>query len=125
MPNAPENYKYGGGAAGSLLHPLVLVAMILALILILVLPRKYVVAPIIFLTFLTPIGQQLYIAGVHLFVSRIVLLVAWIRILASRRGPEEPRFAGGWNGIDDAFRICALVQGIAVVLLYHDIGSVI
>jgi hypothetical protein len=125
MPQAPDNYKYGGGANASVLHPLVLVAMILALILILVLPRKYVVAPLVFLTFLVPLGQQLYIAGVHLFVLRIVILVAFIRAVASGSRPDEPRFAGPWNGIDKAFTVYVLADGIAVVLLFHDTGSLI
>jgi hypothetical protein len=103
----------------------VLVAMILALILILILPRKYVVAPLVLLAFLTPLGQQLYIAGVHLFVLRIVILVAFIRAIASHREPREPRFAGGWNGIDIAFTVYVLADGIAVALLFHDAGSLI
>jgi hypothetical protein len=121
----PDNYKYGGGSAASLLNPLVVVAMILAIILIMVLPRKYVIAPIIFLGFLTPIGQQLYIAGVHLFVLRIIVLVAFIRAIASRPSPEEPRFSGGWNAIDTAFTVYVLANGISVVLLFHDTGSLI
>ena len=124
MPSTPDNYKYGGGAAGTLLNPLVLVAMILALILILILPRKYIVGPLIFIVFLAPLGQQLYIAGVHLFVMRIVVLVAFIRAMASRR-PDEPRFAGGWNGVDTAFTIYVVTEGIAVVLLFQDTGSLI
>jgi hypothetical protein len=99
----PDNYKYGGGANGSLLHPLVLIAMVLAIILILALPRRLVVMPVIFLAFLTPQGQQLYVAGVHLFVLRIVVLVAFIRAWVSRSNPEETRLAGGFNGIDTAF----------------------
>src|ERR1700722_7590186 len=119
----PDNYKYGGGAAASLLNPIVLVAMILAIILIMVLPRKYVIAPIIFLGFLTPIGQQLYIAGVHLFVLRIVVLVALVPAISSRPSSEEPRFSGGWNAIDTAFTVYVLSNAISVVLLFHDSGS--
>ena len=124
MPPSPDNYKYGGGLSGTLLHPLVLVAMILALVLILVLPRKYVVAPVVVLAFLAPQGQQLYLAGLHLFVLRIVVLVAFIRAWASR-GPEEARLAGGWTGIDTAFTVCIVAQGVAVMVLFHNTGAVI
>jgi hypothetical protein len=125
MPTAPENYKYGGGALGSILDPLVLVAMILALILILFLPRKYVIAPLVFLAFLTPLAQQLYIAGVHLFVLRIVILVAFTRAFVSQTGTKEGRFTGGWNGIDAAFTVYVLANGVSVVLLFRDTGSLI
>jgi hypothetical protein len=121
----PDNYKYGGGASASVLHPLVLLAMIAALILILILHRKYVVGPLVFMAFLIPEGQQLYVAGVHLFVLRIVILVTFIRAMMSRSGQGKPQFAGGWNGIDIAFTWCALAQGIAVVVLFQDTGSVI
>jgi hypothetical protein len=120
MPTAPENYKYGGGAAGTILHPLILVAMILALLLILFLPRKYVIAPFVFMAFLTPLGQQLYIAGVHLFVLRIVILVAFIRALAKRSAPEEPRLAGGWNGVDSAFTVYVVADAVCMVALFRD-----
>ena len=121
----PDSYKFGGGTNGSVLHPLVLVAMILAIILVVALPRRYVVAPLIFLAFLTPQGQQLYIAGVHLFVLRIVVLIAFIRAWASRSGPEEQRMAGGWNTVDTAFTICTVTQAVASVLLFKDVGAVI
>src|SRR5271165_4679450 len=125
MPEAPENYKFGGGAAGSLLHPLVLLAMILAFVLILVLPRKYVVGPVIFMAFLTPMGQQLYIAGLHLFVLRLVILVAFFRALASRNSPQESRFVGGWTGVDRAFTVYIVTISVASVLLFQETGMLI
>jgi hypothetical protein len=115
----PENYKFGGGASGTVLHPLVLVAMILAMILLFVLPRKYAIAPIIFMAFLTPMGQQLYVGGVHLFVLRAVLLLAFIRALASRSGPGEPLLGNGWNRVDSAFAIYAVVSVVAVTLTFR------
>lgn len=125
MPTAPDNYKFGGGVSGSILHPLILVAMIVAIILLLVLPRKYLVAPLVVMAFLTPQGQQIYVAGVHLFVLRIVFLVAFIRMMSSKSGPGESRLAGGWNGIDTAFMVCTVAQAVAAVLLFRDGGAVV
>jgi hypothetical protein len=125
MPTAPDNYKFGGGVSGSILHPAILVAMILAVILLFVLPRKYLVAPLVLMAFLTPQGQQIYVAGVHLFVLRIVFLVAFIRMMSSKSGPGEPRLAGGWNGIDIAFTVCTVAQAVAAVLLFQDGGAVV
>jgi len=122
----PENYKFGGGANATVLHPLVLIAMILALILLFVLPRKYLMGPIVFMSFLVPMGQQLYIAGVHLFLLRIVVLVAFIRALASRSGPDEPLLANGWDGVDTACTIYMLTSAVAVALTFHgDTGVLI
>ena len=54
----PENHKYGGGVSASILSPVVLVAMLVALVLILVLPPKYVAGPLIVLSFLVPTGHR-------------------------------------------------------------------
>ena len=55
----PENIRFGGGSPVTILHPLVAVAMVLAIILIFYLPRKYVMIPALLILFLTPKGQQI------------------------------------------------------------------
>ncbi len=77
---APVGLQYGGGLSESLLHPVVAVAMILAIILIFLLPRKYAAVPFLLVVFLTPLEQQLYIGGVHVFVMRILILAGCVRI---------------------------------------------
>jgi len=122
----PENYKFGGGASGTVLHPLVLIAMILAVIFLFVLPRKYLMGPVVFMSFLVPMGQQLYIAGVHLFVLRVVILVAFIRARASQQKPDEPLLACGWNGVDTGCTIYMLASAVASTLTFHgDTGVLI
>lgn len=121
----PQNYKFGGGANESVLHPLVLAALILAIILVFILKRKYVVAPLVFMAFLVPEGQQLYVGGVHLFVLRILILVIYIRAVTVGISPGEARFAGGWNGIDTAFTVCTVTQTAASLLLFQDSGALI
>ncbi len=65
----PLSPKFGGGATETILHPLVLIVMLLAVVLFFVLPRKYIIIPVLATTFLIPLGQVIYLAGVHLFVS--------------------------------------------------------
>jgi hypothetical protein len=121
----PDAYKFGGGGTATVLHPLVLVAMILAVILIFVLPRKYLIGPLIFMAFLVPMGQQLYIAGVHLFVLRVVILVAFIRAMATK-GHGEPLLANGWNGVDTASAIYMVAVAVATCLTFRlDTGVLI
>src|SRR5258708_3676818 len=121
----PENYRYGGGGSASLLHPLVLIAMILAILLIFVLPRNKIVIPFLCMTFLVPLGQQLYIGGVHLFVLRIFILIALIRAYVSRDTSKHSAYAGGLNGVDRAFLVCILAQAICVILLFQEGQAVI
>lgn len=83
-----------------MLHPLVAVAMFVAVILILILPRKYVIWPALLGIFLIPKGQQIVAAGVHLNIFRIIILTGLTRWLISRRSSP---LAGGFNFMD---RIC-------------------
>jgi hypothetical protein len=117
---SPEHAKsFGGGAGSTLIHPIVLVGMILAIILILVLPRKYVMWPLFFMMFMVPVGEQLVAGGVHLFVSRILILFGLVRMGMSRSKPTENGVKRGMNSVDQAFLWCALCQAVAVILLFR------
>jgi hypothetical protein len=115
----PENYKYGGGSSESLLHPVVAVLMILAIIGVMVLPRKFVPLPLLWIVFLVPGAQQIYVAGVHLFVLRVVVFVGLVRMFLSPKGPDGKLLPGGMNTIDRAFLICISAQAISVMILFH------
>ena len=47
----PENYEFGGGVHYTIMHPAVLVATVVTILLMLLLPRKYVVIPFCFACF--------------------------------------------------------------------------
>ena len=110
-----DQSQFGGGATETILHPIVLVAMILAIILILVLPRKYVVVPILFISFLVPVGQQVVVGGVHWFVFRIIILFGLLRLLRDKASRTHV-LAGGFNTVDRAFMWCTIVQAVAIIL---------
>ncbi len=110
---------FGGGASTTTMAPLVLVAMVIAVILILVLPRKYVIFPLLFLVFLVPTAEQLYVGGVHWFVSRILVLFGMLRIFWSAIATRTKVFSGGFNWIDRAFLWCTICQVCAVLLLFR------
>lgn len=101
----------GHGASETVLHPAVLVALVLTTILILVLPRKYVVVPLLLITFLAPRGQVIVLAGQHLYVRLIVLLVGFVRLARGRF-----QLAGGLNNIDKIFILWAGYRVVAAVL---------
>lgn len=109
---------FGGGAVASVLSPIVLVGLIVAIVLVLFLPRKYVIVPVLLLIFLTPLGQQMYVGGVHWLVSRIIILTGLIRLLWMKRGPKKQLMAGGINSIDKAFFGYVLFEALSTVLLY-------
>ncbi len=101
----PENIRFGGGSPVTVLHPLVAVAMALAIVLILCLPRKYVIVPAFLAFFLIPKGQVIVAAGLHFNVYRIIILAGLARWAASRRSST---LAGGFNFMDRVVTLWAV-----------------
>jgi hypothetical protein len=117
---------YGGGLSASIIHPAVLIAMIIAIILILILPRKWIIVPLLVMTFLSPWGQQIYILGVHLFVPRILILVGLARVVFVNRNSPQSRFAGGLNPLDTVFFLWLLFRAATFIILFKgDSGAFI
>jgi hypothetical protein len=119
------NFQFGGGASESSITPAVLALTILAVVLVLVLPRKYAVAPILVVTFLTPFGEQILAGGLHLYVIRILVLASALRLLIVKLLTGKPLFAGGLNGLDKVFCLWAFIRGIAYILLLREGGAVL
>lgn len=115
--------KFGGGATGTILHPAVLVAILLAIALFFVLPRKYVIVPVLASMFLIPFGQQIVIGTVHLFVCRILILAAFVRALSSKVPKQQSNWGEGWNSIDTAFTCYVGITTAATMMLYPDAGA--
>src|ERR1700722_11476203 len=98
-------YLYDEHNQGTLLHPLVGAAMGVSIVLIMRLPRKHIIVPLLLAIFLTPKGQQLLIAGLHFNVYRIILIVGLARCMMLRRSNPLP---GGFNSIDRVVTWCAI-----------------
>lgn len=120
----PGHAAFGGGSQVSTVHPPVLAAMVILALLIFVLPRKYVLIPLLTGIVLIPYGQNIYLGGVHLFVYRILLLVGWARVLASR--PSSGRFlAGGFSTLDKVFLVWAIYRSLSQVLLFQQSAAIV
>src|SRR5271165_5288344 len=113
-----EHYRFGGGVAETTLHPLVLVATVIAIILILMLPRKYAVIPFLVIVLLTPLGQVVVLGGIHLMVSRIVTLFVWLRLVKARFMHELELLPGGFTHLDKLFLLWAVGQAVVFTLQY-------
>ena len=116
----PGYVRFGGGSSSTVLHPLVAVAMVLVIILILNLPRRRILAPLLLSIFLIPNGQVVVLAGVHLNVYRIILLAGLVRWATSRR-----LSARGRSSIDRLVILWALSLFVVFSLQYGNIQAVI
>lgn len=112
----PQGIRFGGGAADTLLHPLVAVAMALAIILILLLPRKLIIVPLLLSIFFIPKGQVVVVAGLHFTVARILFLTGLIRWT---RSTSSLRLAA-LNSIDRVFTWWALSYLLVLSLQWMD-----
>jgi len=117
-------YKFGGGVSNSVIHPIILVAVVVTAILICSAPRKSLVVPVLLLAFLSPFGQQLYVAGQHFGVIRILALAGLVRLAILRKSGRV--FPGGFNAIDRVVCAWAIARAVAFILLYSaEAGAVI
>jgi hypothetical protein len=96
----PENFVFGGGAAETILHPVVAVWMLLAAILILTLPRDKAIVPFLLAFFTIPLAQVVLVGPLHFPVLRILILVGLARTLLPGGKSSGGRFPGGFNTVD-------------------------
>jgi hypothetical protein len=120
----PANNTFGGGSAETVLGPGVLVIMLVLLALIFLVPRKYVMAPLMFGLFLLPFGETLVLGSVHLYVSRILILAGLIRAIGSRWSQRNV-LNHGYTSIDKVFTVRTIVRAVAFVLIYKEMGAVV
>ena len=108
----PQNLRFGGGATETLLNPLVAVWMLLALLLILIFPRKKAVTAFLLAIFTIPIGQVLVVGGLHFTVMRVLILAGLARVACFRGHSSGGKFPGRFNSVDQVvvlWTISALV----------------
>lgn len=120
----PGFERFGGGSVHSVLHPLVLALVILIAILVFVLPRRWVIVPLILGIFLIPYGQNLYVAGFHMYMYRLLILLGWIRVVLSQSSSATEALPDSFNVLDRTFVIWATYTALAVVLLYQQTSAI-
>jgi hypothetical protein len=99
----PEHLKFAGGSDQTLLHPLVLVAMLVVIVLMFSLRRRYLIAP---------------------FLMIAVILAGLIRMMI-RKPAGTARLAGGFDNFDKLFLAWALLHALAFILLFSQMAAVI
>jgi len=109
------------GAAGTTnIHPVMLMALGLAIILVLILPRKYVVLPLLLLSIVVPFGQIQMIGPFHFQLFRILLFFVWIRLIWQRYANEGPSSKIHINAADKTVIGYCVVYVIAFTFLWQD-----
>jgi len=122
----PEHPRtFGGGADDTTLVPAVAVALVVALILILALPRKYMVWPVSFMLFLVPSTQQVLIGGVHLFAFRIIVLVGAMKMLLAKASSPTTAPSGRFSAVDRVFLCYSICSACASIVLFASTDALV
>jgi hypothetical protein len=99
--------------------------MLVVVVLIVFLRRKYVIVPVLLFTFLVPLGQQVYLLGVHWLALRIIILAGCVRLARHKFSSKSPLIAGGFNSVDQAFLVCVLCEAACMILRYMQYQALI
>lgn len=108
----------GHGASGTVLHPIVAVGLLITIVLMLRRPRKYVIVPLLLCTFLVPRGQEVMVAGAHLYVRLILALAGFVRVAKDRF-----LIAGGLNSVDKIVIVWACYRVFAAIVTNWPVGA--
>jgi hypothetical protein len=116
----PAHIRFGGGATETTLSPIVAAWMLIAIVLILVLPRKSVVSCFLTSCLCIPVAQVVVIAGVHFPVLRILIMAGLARCIMEGGPSTKGRFPGGFNRVDQVVVLWAMAQFTVLSLQWMD-----
>lgn len=114
-----------GGVGESHVHPVIAIAMLIAVVLICVLPRKRVIVPFLVGALLIPMDQVVVVAGLHFQMIRVLILFGWIRLLMTKATSKCELMSGGMKFGDKALVLWAIFTAIDIILLWQDSAALI
>ena len=114
---SPQHMRFGGGPSETVLNPIVALVVLLAVLLICVLKRRLVIAPLLAAGILIPMDQVLVIGSLHFPMIRILILFGLARLIGISGSSKLTLFAGGATAIDTAFILGGIFTAIDGLLL--------
>jgi hypothetical protein len=116
----PENLHFGGGADETALHPIVAVYLLIAIVLVLFLPRKKAIAPFLFAFFTIPIEQVVLLGGFHFTALRFLVLAGLARRVFSRKTASDRL-----GSVDWAVILWSISAAVCFCLEYRETGAIV
>jgi hypothetical protein len=120
-----QNLHFGGGVAGSTVHPAILLLVLIAGVLLCVWPRRRALVLFLTLGLLIPTDQILVVGGAHFPMLRLLALFGFVRMIRERIASKAAIFSGGFNRIDLCVVLYSILVAINGVLLFQEIGAVV
>jgi hypothetical protein len=123
--NPDFSTRFGGGASGTFVNPVCVAMLAATIVLMFVLPRRYVIIPVFLTLFLLPVGQQINVAGVHLYFTRILVMLGGIRVISAKMTSPDEVFGGGFTSIDKIFLFWAGARSLCTILEFVNTSVII
>ncbi len=120
----PNNLRFGGGVGQSMVHPIILVAVLIAAWFLLFSSRRNALNAFLSAALLIPMDQVILIGPLHFPMLRLLIIVGAIRMIRAKFA-NQGVLAEGWNRIDYAMVVLTLFIAINGVLLYPQAAAVI
>jgi hypothetical protein len=121
----PRDLKFGGGVADTVLNPVVLILILIAGAMICFAPRQKALIAFLTAGTLIPIDQVLVLAGVHFPMLRVLAIFGFVRVLKQRHSSKSSLFAGGFNKLDGAVILLAVLTALNGIILFREFGAVV
>ncbi len=102
------------------IHPLALTLALVSGFLMLILPRKAAIVPLIFAVVFIPIHERIIIASLDFFILRILVLFGWVRVLIRSEYTEIKL-----NRIDRLMLWWTVSSVVVYTILWHTSGAFI
>jgi hypothetical protein len=120
-----ELVKFGGGVSHTVVHPIILILVLIAGLLICVLPRRTVIVPFLLASILIPTDQILVVGPLHFPMLRILILFGLVRIIKTKLSSNSPLFHNAMNRIDKLVILLTIITAIDWILLWRQSATVI
>jgi hypothetical protein len=111
--------------SGTVLHPAVLIAVLLAGVLMCVWPRRRAIIPFLAAAILIPTDQVLLIGPAHFPMLRLLVLFGIVRIVKEMISSKARLFSGGMNKIDWAVILLTVFVALNGILLFQQSAAAI
>jgi hypothetical protein len=115
----PEKF-YFGASTQTYIPLLAISAIILTIIFIFLLPRKYAVVPFLIAGILIPMNVNVVIFGFNFYSYRLLILAGLSRLIVRRE-----RYPDTMNSLDKVIVYWIFAESIAYILVWRHVGAII
>src|SRR5580704_11929850 len=119
------HFRFGGGATGTVLHPLVAIGILLAMVLIFSRPRDEAITPFLLVFFSIPVGQVVVLGGVHFTAHQILILAVLARMASFRGSFSDCKYTAGFKALDTVVVLWSLSELIMFFLQWMETQALV